>query len=99
MNESREHILRILEENRDHIRGFGVRRLGLFGSGARGEAKTHSDLDFIVEFQTKSFDAYMDLKFFLEDVFQRKVDLVLADGIKARLRSPILGETVYVQGL
>jgi hypothetical protein len=95
---SRE-ILKIIEENREKIKGFGVTSLGLFGSAVRGEAKDTSDLDFVVEFEKKTFDAYMDLKKFLEELFGCKVDLVLKDNIKPRLREPILKETIYAQGL
>ena len=96
---SRDDILRILQENRDAIKVYGVRRLGLFGSYARGEDTETSDLDFVVEFEKKSFDAYMDLKAFLEKLFERKVDLVLTDAIKPRLRATILDEAVYGPGL
>jgi hypothetical protein len=41
----------------------------------------------------------MDLKFFLEDTFDQKVDLVLDDAIKPRLRDSILKESIYVPGL
>ena len=95
----REAVLQKLEENRDTIRGFGVKRLGLFGSVARGEATERSDLDFLVELEKKSFDVYMDLKDFLEEMFGCKVDLVMKDALKPRLREPILKETVYAQGL
>jgi len=81
------------------MRKFGVRRLGLFGSAVRGESSPSSDLDFLVELERNSFDAYMDLKFFLEDLFQCRVDLVLADTIKSQLREGILKETEYVPGL
>lgn len=94
-----QQILKIIEENLETIRGFGVRSLGLFGSAVRGEATDSSDLDFIVELDKKTFDAYMDLKKFLEKLFGCKVDLVLKDNIKPRLREPILKETVYAQGL
>ncbi len=96
---NRDEILRRLEENREAIRSYGVRRLGLFGSFARGEATESSDLDFIVVFEKKSFDAYMDLKEFLEELFKCRVDLVLADAIKPRLQATILGEAVYAPGL
>ncbi|MCJ7818362.1 MAG: nucleotidyltransferase family protein [Syntrophales bacterium] len=96
---NRETVLQKLEENIDTIRGFGVKRLGLFGSVARGEATGGSDLDFLVELEKKSFDVYMDLKDFLEDIFGCKVDLVMKDALKPRLREPILKETVYAQGL
>jgi len=78
---------------------MGVRKLGLFGSVARGDAREGSDLDFVVEFERKSFDAYMDLKLFLEGLFGCRIDLVLADGIKPRLKPVILDEAVYAQGL
>lgn len=99
MKKSREKILKILEENKNTIRSYGVKRLGLFGSCARGEYSEASDLDFVVEFDKKSFDLYMDLKAFLEELFECQVDLVLADTIKPRLRTIILEEAVHVPGL
>jgi predicted nucleotidyltransferase len=99
MARTREAVLQQLEDNRDKIRSFGVKRLGLFGSVARGEATEGSDLDFLVELEKKSFDAYMDLKDFLEEMFGCKVDLVMKDALKPRLREPILKETIYAQGL
>ena len=76
-----------------------MRRLGLFGSVARGVSGPDSDLDFVVEFDAKSFDRYMDLKLLLERLFGCTVDLVLSDAIKPRLKHVILGEAVYAQGL
>ena len=95
MTRTREAVLQQIEENRDTIRGFGVKRLGLFGSCARGEATQSSDLDFVVELENETFDAYMDLKEFLEELFHCSVDLVLIDAIKPRLRETILGEAIY----
>jgi len=88
-----------LGEERDNIRRFGVRSLGLFGSVARAENTSASDLDMLVEFEHKSFHAYMDLKAYLEDLFDCPVDLVLANALKPRLREPILNETVHAPGL
>ena len=99
MKNNKQAILSTLTANEATIKGFGVRSLSLFGSCARGEETAESDLDFVVEFERKSFDAYMDLKFFLEDLFGKPVDLVLADGIKPRLRAAILGEAVHAPGL
>jgi len=96
---SKNDILTALNTNEAKIKSFGVLRLSLFGSSARGEETPQSDLDFIVEFETKSFDSYMDLKLFLEDLFGRPVDLVLADGIKPRLRAAILREAIHAPGL
>jgi len=95
----RDEILRILEQNRETIRGFNVRSLALFGSAARGEASPTSDLDFLVDFEKKSFDRYMDLKDFLEQLFGCPVDLVISDAVKPRLRPIILAEAVHAPGL
>ena len=65
----------------------------------RDEALPSSDLDFLVEFDKQSFDAYMDLKAFLEELFGRPVDLVIADALKPRLRDPVLREAVHAPGL
>ena len=94
----RSEILRRLAQQRQAVQQLGVRRLGLFGSIARGEETSTSDVDVLVELERNSFDAYMDLKFFLEELLQRRVDLVLADTVKPRLRERILKETVYVPG-
>ena len=93
-----EEILHKLDENRMTIRGFGVLCLGVFGSYAHGDDRETSDLDFLVEFDRAGFDNYFDLKFFLERLFGREVDLVIKDTIKPRIRDAILEETVYAQG-
>jgi predicted nucleotidyltransferase len=96
---TRDKILSKLQENGEAIRSFGVLRLGIFGSYARGEQQKASDMDFLVEFESATFDNYFDLKFFLERLFDRPVDLVISDTIKPRIRSSILDETVYAPGL
>ena len=95
----RDEVLGTLARHRDALYGMGVRRLGLFGSVARGESRPSSDLDFVVDFETKSFDAYMDLRSFLEELLGSQVDLVLSDTIKPRLRPIIMAESVNVPGL
>ena len=96
---TRDDVLRVLEGKREEIRSYGVRRIALFGSCARGESKAESDLDFVVDFQEKSFDAYMGLKEYLENLFGCRVDLVISDAIKPRLRTAILQEAIHVPGL
>lgn len=96
---SRTDIISLLENNRDAIRGFGVRELGVFGSFARGEQTDNSDVDVLVDLERHTFRAYMDLLFFLEGLFGRKVDLVMKDTIKPVIKNRVLAETVYVSGL
>ncbi len=99
MKKAKQQILSTLSANEAKIKSFGVRSLSLFGSSARGEDTPASDLDFVVEFEKKTFDSYMDLKLFLEELFDRPVDLVLADGIKPRLRAAILRDAIHAPGL
>lgn len=74
---------------------FSVSRIGVFGSFARGDEGPDSDVDVLVEFEEPTFDHYMDLKFHLEEVLGRSVDLVLTDTVKPRLRPIIEKEVVY----
>jgi hypothetical protein len=76
---------------------FGVAKIGIFGSFIRGEERPESDVDVLVTFRNgeKTFDNYMGCKFYLEDLFGRKVDLVMKGSIKKRLKPYILGEVVY----
>jgi predicted nucleotidyltransferase len=78
---------------------MGVTRLGLFGSYQRGTATPESDMDFLVSLKRSSFDSYMEIKFFLEDVFGCQVDLVIEKALKPFLRPVILAEVRYVAGL
>ncbi len=98
MKITRDEILKRLEDNWETIRGFGVRRLGIFGSYARGEQKGASDMDFLVEFDDATLQNYLNLKDFLEHLFGCPVDLVFADTVKPRLRPIIFGEVIYAEG-
>ena len=91
---SRDEILHAIGANRARLSALGVVELALFGSHARGDAGPQSDVDFLVELSEKSFDRYMDLKDFLQELLGRKVDLVLKSAIKTRLRERILSEAV-----
>ena len=74
----RDDILSRLRERRREIsERFGVERVGLFGSAARDELREDSDVDVLVSFRDQAtFDGYMGRKFYLEELFGRKVDLV-----------------------
>jgi uncharacterized protein len=77
---------------------FGVAKIGIFGSFARGEERPESDIDVLVAFRKgeKTFDNFMGIKFYLEDLYGRKVDLVTEAALKPLIRDPILAEVVYV---
>lgn len=96
--QSKEEILKAIVENRERLVALGVRRLGLFGSFARGEPHPASDVDILVEFETgqKTFDHFMEVSFLLEDVLQRDVELVTPDSLSRHIGPHILKEAVYV---
>jgi len=89
----------VLDAHADELRRLGARSLALFGSVARGEESDTSDIDLLVELRPKTFDSYMDVKLFLEGILGRKVDLVIADAVKPRLRHVILAEAIHASGL
>ncbi len=84
----RDDILKRLGESRREIsERFDVERIGLFGSAARDELREDSNLDVLVSFRgAATFDGYMGLKLYLEDLFGRKVDLVTERGLKPRVK-------------
>ena len=96
---TRRDILAILDEHAGELRRLGAKSLALFGSLARNEGTPTSDIDLLVELQPKTFDSYMDVKLYLERIFGRRVDLVIADALKPRLRSKILEEAVHASRL
>ena len=91
-------LLKILNEHKQEIqRNFGVKSLRIFGSTVRGENKPESDIDILVEFNgPATFDEYMDLKIFLEDLLGKQIDLVTEKALKPRLRPYIEKEAIYV---
>jgi hypothetical protein len=93
----RNIILEFLEKNAEQLKKYGVKQIGLFGSFATGRNTNNSDIDILVEFKAgeKTFDNYMDLKFFLEDKLKRKVDLVIEKNIKPELKNEILSTVKY----
>jgi predicted nucleotidyltransferase len=74
---------------------FHVKRIGLFGSFARGDERDASDVDIMVEFEEPTFDNFMRLSFFLEDIFGRKVELVTPDSLSPYLAPHVNKEVVW----
>ncbi len=94
------NVLATLKKNKAIIKEkFGVKKIGVFGSVARGEAKKGSDVDVLVEFEKdkKNFDNFIDLSFFLEDLFGRKVDLITTSGLDKYIRPYVEKEVVWCE--
>ena len=85
--------LAVIESHVDEIRALGARRIGVFGSFARGQARDDSDVDVYVEFDDdkRTYDNFFALHELLESVLGRRVDLVTDKALtetKARLIVP-----------
>jgi len=92
-----EKILELIQKNHYEIKKYGVKKIGLFGSYLRKQQKKDSDIDILIEFYKgkKTFDNYMDLKFYLEDLFHCDVDLIIKEAIRVELKSNILRSVRY----
>jgi uncharacterized protein len=95
--ETKQDILELIRRNASRIHALGVKRLGLFGSYVRGEQRPDSDVDLLVEFVPgrKTFDNFMELSFLLEDLLQRRVELVTVESLSPYLGPHILREVEY----
>lgn len=92
-------ILTVIQDNDEVIRNFGIKKIGLFGSFAKATAKRDSDIDILIEFipGSKTFDNYMDLKFFLENKLGKRIDLVIKNVLKSRIKPQIMKEVKYAR--
>lgn len=76
---------------------YNVSQLGIFGSYARGDYNSVSDIDILVEYSQKpSLFNLIELKDYLSDRLQMKVDLVTKDGLKPQIKEKILAEVIYL---
>jgi uncharacterized protein len=92
-------ILSLLAEQKQTMSGaYGLREIGLFGSYADGQAVSESDIDLLVDLEDghKSLFNFLRLKFELEKLLGREVDLVMKSALKPRLRERILRQVRYV---
>jgi hypothetical protein len=92
-------IVATLTAHADTLRAMGVERIGVFGSHVRGEAGPASDVDILVKLAQSSFRDFMRLKFYLEELLARPVDLVLEESLREELRPTILSEVLYAEGI
>ncbi len=75
---------------------YFVSKIGYFGSFSNNTATENSDLDILVELEKPLGWAFFDLQFYLQSIFNKKVDLVTTEAIKAQLKNKILSQVKYV---
>jgi uncharacterized protein len=93
-----EKLKIVLALNKEDLKKrYKVKEIGIFGSYVRNEQNKKSDLDVLVSFsETIDLFAFIELENYLSDLLGVKVDLVMKEGIKPRLKERILSEAVYV---
>lgn len=94
---TREEILDFLKQHKQEMHDrFGVTKIGLFGSYARGEAREDSDIDVAIELSKYSADGYFGVLHLLEDSFNKRIDLGIESNFKPILKPYIMDEIIYV---
>ncbi len=96
-NLSSKEIFAILKSNRKLLKKHKVKRIGLFGSHLRDEASKKSDIDLLVDLEEKTFDNFIELAFALENIFNKKVDLLTEKGISPYILPYIKNEVIWYE--
>jgi len=78
-----EMVINLLQKNRNILKKYTVKKIGLFGSFAKNKQDENSDIDFIVEFRNPDMDNFMDLVNYLEILFNRKVEILTPVGLES----------------
>jgi uncharacterized protein len=90
-------VLSVLNSHRQSLEEFRVKSLMLFGSVARDEATTESDVDLLVEFEKPiGLLTFVRLQRYLETLLECSVDLGTLSSLKSHLKDPVLKEAVRV---
>ena len=86
---NREDVVKVLKSRRTAYKRYGVKSLAVFGSAARNRLGKRSDVDILVQFDKPTWANYIGLKFYLEDLLGREVDLVTPKGLKPAILSAV----------
>ena len=90
----------VLREHKAEVANkYRVREMGIFGSFVRGEQKPRSDIDILVEFDSRYVPGLLkliEIEMYLEKLLRKKVDVVIKSGIRPEFKKNILKEVIYI---
>ena len=78
---TKAQIVRTLKKQDEALKRYSVKRIGLFGSYARGDQTAKSDIDFLVEFERPTYDNFYGLCVYLQKIFKRKVEVLTPSAV------------------
>jgi predicted nucleotidyltransferase len=94
---SKNDILTKLKELKPILyRNYSVKEIGLFGSFSEGDFSEESDIDILVELEKPIGWKFFALELYLEQIFERKIDLVTKNALKDQIKDNILNQVKYV---
>ncbi|PNW54128.1 UNVERIFIED_CONTAM: nucleotidyltransferase [Euhalothece sp. KZN 001] len=94
---NRNQVLHLVTTHQDDLQLLGVKTLELFGSVARDNTNSESDVDFLAEFSHPiTLFQFIKIKLYLEDLLGHPVDLGTREALKENLRQPVLQEVIRV---
>lgn len=96
LTSTRDEVVTKIKSNRRALKRYGVKSLALFGSIARDKMHKRSDVDVLVQFDKSTWANYIGLKFYLEDLLGREVDLVTPKALKPATKPSIEKDLLYV---
>lgn len=85
MMKTKKMILEQIEKNKKELISRGVKKIGLFGSILKGKQKKESDIDILIKFDNINFDNYSEVLILLENLFKRKVDLIIDSSLRPEM--------------
>jgi len=92
-----KEIEKILKSHKKDLSQQGVRTLAIFGSTARNDASSKSDVDILIDFDSKKgLFVFVGIKNYLESILDCEVDLVTKNALHPALKKKILQEAKYV---
>jgi uncharacterized protein len=97
----RSAVIKKLESKAPAIRSqYGVTKIGIFGSFARGEQTRKSDVDVLVDFASghATLKNFVGLAEYLEALFKRNVDLITVEGLDKYIRQRVEAEVIWIEG-
>lgn len=93
----RDKVIQLLQEHKAKLNELGLRSISIFGSVAQDEASSDSDIDLLVEMAPPyTFDRYINAKFYLEDLLECQVDLVMNETLRERIRPQVERDAIRV---